>query len=68
MAARKNKLERAKEGLLDGLTKVVRDAAGELVANTLKRLEESPSASGVSLSRVPGVQNSAGDSYSSSRG
>ena len=68
MAARKNKLEQAKEGLLDGRTKVVRDAAGELVANTLRWLDESPSAIAVSLSRLPGVQNSAGDSYSSSRG
>ena len=39
---KKLRLSRAKKGLVEGLTKLVHDAAGELVTNALIGLEESP--------------------------
>ena len=39
---RKLRLSRAKKGLVEGLTKLVHDAAGELVTDALMGLEESP--------------------------
>lgn len=53
MAARKSKrLEQAKEGLVDSLTKVVRDAAGELVASAMTQLEKESSSSGSAAARL----------------
>ena len=52
---RKLRLSRAKKGLVEGLTKLVHDAAGELVTDALMGLEESPcgrSASARSLSHA----------------
>ena len=37
---KKLRLSRAKKGLVEGLTKLVHDAAGELVSNALSGLEE----------------------------
>ena len=53
MTSRQLKLRhtQGKEGLVDRLTKVVRDAAGELLANAL---EDSPTAGGASASGVSG--------------
>ena len=39
---RKLRLSRAKKGLVEGLTKLMHDAAGELVTDALMGLEESP--------------------------
>lgn len=69
MAGRKCKLEkRPKEGLVDSLTKVVRDAAGDLVANALSQLEKESPGSGSTTARLSPTapQDKGRDSYSSS--
>ena len=54
---RKRRLSKAKKGLIEGLTRLVHDAAGELVTNALIGLDESP-----------GGGERTGSSASSSRG
>lgn len=50
---KKLRLSQAKKGLVDGLAKLVHDAAGELVTNALLGLEESPSGRAVSAITPP---------------
>ena len=63
MAGRKRK-----EGLVDSLTKVVRDAAGDLVANALSQLEKESPGSGSTTAQLSHTtpQDKGRDSYSSS--
>ena len=50
---KKLRLSRAKKGLVEGLTKLVHDAAGELVSNALSGLEESPLGRAASAITLP---------------
>ena len=53
-SSKKLRLTRAKKGLVEGLTKLVHEAAGELVTDALIGLEESPRGSAASRPSISG--------------